>query len=231
MHKKTIVLFCVFLALLLTFAACKKHSAYGTLIVDEQGMEHVIMTDANGVTVIDGEGRLVEVMTDSNNKKPITLPTENGTASDGGKHAEYETHPVTFPGAVENGNVVENVDCKVTLPDGWEQIGNGMLILHHTETDARIIIQSDIGGTVTGAIEKLNSEIEVLAPEKGYEQTDVTIDGILVTRTQYELGNMTLTSYLLLTDRGTVSRISSTVETDKAAAANIDALVNSIEFK
>ncbi len=230
MHKKTIALFCVFLTLLFVFAACKKRSPYGALIVDQQGMEHVIMTDANGVTVVDSEGNLVEIMTDSANKKPITVPTENGTA-DAVQLGKYETHPVTFPDIIESKNTVEDVCCKVTLPDAWEQIGNNYLILRHKETDACVTIHSDIGGTVTGTIDELNENLAKLSLKGDYSQTDVTIDGVLVTRTQYEIGDMTLTSYLLLSKNGKVCRIDSTVETDKRDAADVDALVQEIHFK
>lgn len=229
MHKKMIVLFCVFLVLLFAFAACKKHSRYGALVVDQQGMEHVIMTDANGVTVMDKDGNLVEIMTDSGNKKPIKVPTENGTkAADAG---DYQTHAVTFPGIVEDDEAVEDAFCTVSLPEGWEQIGSGTLLLLHKPTDARIQISTDIGGTATGAIETLNSQIEALAPEGGYTQQDVLIDGLTATRTQYALGGMTVTSYLLITENGKVCRINCTVDTAKYDSANADAVVQSIRFK
>ena len=230
MCKKTIALFCVFLLMLTGFAACKKHSPYGAVIVDQRGMEHVIMTDANGVTVIDNEGNLVEIMTDSSNKKPIAAPTENGTVSPL-QLGSYETHAVTFPGIVENKNTVEDAFCSITLPEGWEQIGNNYLILHHTETDARVMINTDIGGSATKAIEQLTAEIEALSPEGGYTQNDIEIDGITVTRIQYEMGGMTMTSYLLVTGNGKVCRLNSTVETAKRDAADVDALVQQIHFK
>ncbi len=231
MCKKTIALFCVFLVLLAGFAACKKHSPYGVLVVDQRGMEHVIMTDANGVTVIDDDGNLVEVMTDSGNGKPITVPTENGTVAPE-QIGSYETHAVTFPGVVENGETVEDAFCILTLPEGWEQIGNNYLILRHTETDARVMLYTDIGGTATGAIDQLTEEIEALNPEGGYTQTDVTLDdGITATRTQYTMGDMTMVTFLLVTNNGKVCRIACTVAADKFDAAGVDALVQSIHFK
>lgn len=230
MCKKTIALFCVFLVVLAGFAACKKRSPYGAVIVDQQGMEHVIMTDANGVTVIDENGNLVEVMTNSADKKPIAAPTENGTVSPA-QAGSYETHTVTFPGVVENGETVEDAFCSVTLPEGWEQIGNNYLILHHVETDAKVMLYTDIGGTATGAIRKLTEEVEALDPQGGYTQSDVDIGGITATRTQYELGEMTITVYLLVTGNGKVCRINCTVETDKRDAANVESLVQQIRFK
>ena len=230
MHKKTIALFCVFLTLLVTFAACKKHSPYGVILVDEKGMEHVIMTDANGVTVIDDDGNLVEVMTDSSNKKPITTAAESGKAG-ADKQDAYETHAVTFPGVIENGQTAENAFCIVTLPDNWDQIGNNMLILREKETDARIMIYTDVGGTVNGALEQMDSDLAVLEGEEAYSRSDVTLDGLAATRTQYELGNMTLTSYLLITEKGKIMRINTTVETAKRDAANVDAVVQLIHFK
>lgn len=230
MYKKTIVLFCVFLTILVALAACKKHSRYGEIVVDQQGMEHIIMTDANGVTVIDSDGNLVEIMTDSRDKKPIAVPTENGTQAPG-QIGTYETHAVTFPGIVENGETVEDAICFLTVPEGWKQVGNNMLILEHEQTGARVALDTDIGGTVTGAIEKLDEDLEKL-PVKGEPvRTEVRVDGLLATRTQYEMNNMTLTSYLLLTENRKVCRIACTVETDKYDAANADALVQLIRFK
>ena len=230
MHKKLIVLFCVFLTLLFAFAACKKHSKYGVLVVDQQGMEHVIMTDANGVTVVDSDGNLVEIVTDSRNNKPIVLPTKDGTTA-AGQLSEYQTHPVTFPGIVENDAVVEDAVCRLTLPEGWEQTGSSMLLLNHTETGASIQISTDIGGTATEAIETLTGQIEAIDPEGGYTQEDVTIDGELATRTQYRLGELTVTSYLLVTEKGKVCRINCTVKTADYDRANADAVVQAIQFK
>lgn len=229
MHKKLIVLFCVFLVLLFAFAACKRHTKYGTFIVDQQGMEHIVMTDANGVTVVDADGNLVEIVTDSRSKKPIALPTQDGTAAAQG--SEYQTHPVTFPGVVEDGEAVEDGFVSVTPPEGWEQVGTGILLLQHMATDARVQISTDVGGTVEEAVEQLTGQIETLAPEGGYTQTDVTVDGLTATRTQYEISGMTVTSYLLMTENGKVCRINCTVETDKSDAANVEAVVQAIHFK
>lgn len=230
MHKKTIVLLCLFLTLLFVLAACKRHSRYGVIVVDRQGMEHVVMTDANGVTVIDGDGNLVEIVTDSQNKKPIAVPTENGTVA-AAQVGDYQTHAVTFPGVVQNETALEDGICQVTLPQGWEQVGEDMLLLEHTATEARIQISTDVGGTVTGAIRTLTEQIEAIAPEGGYTQTDVTIDGLTATRTQYELQNTTVVSYLLLTENGKVCRINCTVASDKYDEANVDAVVQGIQFK
>lgn len=229
MHKKTIVLLCLFLTLLVAFAACKRHSRYGVLVVDEQGMEHVIMTDANGVTVINSDGNLVEIMTDSRNKKPIAVPTQNGTTA--ANVGAYQTHAVTFPGIVENGETVEDAVCQLTLPEGWEQVGTSTLLLHHTATDAQIQISSNIDGTLSDLVEKLNGQIEAIAPQGGYTQTDMTLDGLPATRTQYALNGKTVVSYLLLTGNGKVCRINCMVDTDKYAAADTDKVVESIRFK
>ena len=191
-------------------------------------MEHVIMTDANGVTVMDSDGNLVEIVTDSRNNKPITLPTQDGKSAAKG---DYQTHPVTFPGIVENDVVVEDAFCQLTLPEGWAQVGQNMLILQNPSLNASIQISTDIGGTATGAIEKLTGQIESLAPEGGYTQEDVKIDGLVATRTQYRIGVMTVTSYLLVTENGKVCRIDSTVETATYDSANVDEIVQSIRFK
>ena len=75
MNKKTCIAFLFFLACLTALTACTRSSRYGKVIVDSKGMEHILMTDANGVTVCDKFGNLVEVVTDSDSKKPIAAPT------------------------------------------------------------------------------------------------------------------------------------------------------------
>lgn len=211
------------------FAACKKRSPYGAVVVDQQGMEHVIMTDANGVTVVNDAGDLVEIMTNSADKKPITHPAGTGTTS-ADVNDQYETHAVTFPGIIEQGEKVEDAFCMVTLPAGWEQIGNNMLILRHKKTEAQVMIYTNIGGSVTEAVEELTENVKKLSPD-GYTQNDVVFEGVTATRTQYKLGELTMISYLLLSPTGKVDRVTCTVDTDKFDEADVDALVQTIRFK
>ena len=231
MNKKAIVFFCAFLALLFALAACGKHtSPYGQIVVDQQGMEHVIMTDANGVTVVDSIGNLVEIMTDSSNKKPLAAPTENGTVF-ADQVGDYQTHAITFPGIVENGDQVENQDCIVTVPKGWEQIGNGTLILRHKDTDASMAIYTDLGGTLTGALEDMENTLARLSLDYDIHESDVTVDGLNAVRTQYDLDDVTQITYLLQTKNGEICRINCTVQTERLSAVDFDAVLQTVHFK
>ena len=223
-------MFCAVLVPVFVFTACRHTSPYGQIVVDQQGMEHVIMTDANGVTVIDSVGDLVEIMTDSDSKKPIPAPTENGTAF-AGQVGEYQTHAVTFPGIVKNGDRVENRDVILTVPDGWEQIGQGTLILRHKDTDARMTIYTDLGGTLTGALEEMDSTLARLSGDFDIAETQIKVDGVDAYRTQYDLGEVTQVTYLLQTQDLEVCRINCTVPTDKLSVVDFDAVLQTVHFK
>ena len=230
MNKKAIVLFCAVLALVFAFTACRHTSPYGQIVVDQEGMEHVIMTDANGVTVVDSDGNLVEVVTDSDSKKPIAAATENGAAVSGHSD-EYQTHAVTFPGIVENGDRIEDQDVVLTMPDGWEQIGGNNLILRHKKTDARIMIYADLTGTLTGALEDMDDALARMSLDNDITKTETTIDGVTAYRTQYDLNETTQITYLLQTEPGKVCRINCTVPTDKLADVDLDAVLQTVHFK
>ena len=231
MNKKAFVFLCAFFALMFALAACgKRTSPYGAVIVDKQGMEHVIMTDANGVTVIDSEGDLVAIMTDSDSKKPIAAPTSEGTTY-AGQVGEYETHAVTFPGILQEGSRVEDRRCYLTMPEGWEQIGRERLILRHLETDARITILSDMTGSLTGALRDKEEQLAKLSPEFSVQESTVTIDGLEAYRTQYDMGEVTQISYLMQPQLNKLCRINCSVPTDKLSEVDVDAVLQTLRFK
>ena len=230
MNKKAIVLVCAVLALVFAFTACRHTSPYGQIVVDQQGLEHVIMTDANGVTVVDSVGDLVEIVTDSNSKKPVAAPTENGTAF-AGQEGEYQTHAVTFPGVIESGDRIEDRYVVLTLPAGWEQIGENNLILRHKDTDARIMIYADLKGSLTEALEDSDTALARLSADIGISKSETTIDGYTAYRTQYDLQDVTQITYLLQTEPGSVCRINCTVPTGKLSGADLDAVLETIHFK
>lgn len=230
MNKKAIALFCALLAPVFVLTACKHDSPYGKIIVDEEGMEHVIMTDAKGVTVVDSEGNLVEVVTDSDSKKPIAVPTVTGTAASGQEN-EYQTHSVTFPAFVVDGTRAEDRSVSLSIPDGWEQVGENYLILQHKDTGARIMFYTDLEGSLTEALEEMDSTIAKASMDSDITGTQVQIDGIEANRTQYDLGDATHITYLLQPKIGKLCRINCTVQTDRLSDVDFDAVLQTVHFK
>lgn len=230
MNKKAIVFFCIFLAALFVIAACKRTSPYGLVVTDREGMEHVVMTDANGVTVVDSLGNLVEIMTDSGNKKPIAAPTDNGTTY-AGQVGEYETHAITFPGIIQNGDQLEDKDCTLTLPEGWEQTGKSMMILKHKETGATISIYPNIDDSLTNALDRMEQGQAKMSLDHDIKSSRKTIDGVSAYCMQYDLGEIQQINYLLQKEVGKICRINCTVPTDQVSAVDLDAVLQTIHFK
>lgn len=230
MNKKAIALFCALLAPVFVLTACKHNSPYGKIVVDEEGMEHVIMTDAKGVTVVDSEGNLVEVVTDSNSRKPIAVPTADGTAASG-QESEYQTHAVTFPSFVVDGTRAEDSRLSLSVPDGWEQIGENYLILQHKDTGARMMFYTDLEGSLTAALEEMDSTLAKASMDNEITGSQTQIDGIDAYRTQYDLGDATQITYLMQPEPGRLCRINCTVQTDRLSDVDFDAVLQTVHFK
>ena len=235
MNKRVICLFLVFIIALFAFAACEKKSRYGVLIVDKQGMEHVLATDENGVTIQDKYGNLVEVMTDSKSKKPILAPTQSVTDENGevvsviGKD-EYATNPITFPNMIQSKEKVENKYYSVTIPDGWVQEGEGRIILRHEETGALISFYDDMGKSVGSVLKSMEEDREKLDAEYEFEQTDTKIGDTEATCISYKMGNVLRKTYVFSVFE-VVYQITCTVDADKEQQVDFNSVFNSIVFK
>ncbi|MBQ3149965.1 MAG: hypothetical protein IJB86_01825 [Clostridia bacterium] len=237
MNKRIFCIFLVFTVALFSFVACEKRSKYGVLIVDEQGMEHVLATDENGVTIQDRYGNLVEVMTDSKSKKPIDAPTQTVTDESGEvisvvHENEYATNSITFPTLMQNGNVAENKNYAVTIPEGWVQEGSTRVLLKHTETGATVSFYDDMGKSVAAVLEEMENSRAILGnnAEYEFEQTDVKIGDKDAVCVNYKIGNVVRKTYVLSV-WNTVLQIACTVDADKEQLVDFDSVLNSIRFK
>ena len=237
MNKRFLCVFLVFIIAMFAFAACQKQSKYGILIVDEQGMEHVLATDENGVTIQDKRGNLVEVMTDSKSKKPVPAPTqtvtdENGEAVSVIQKDEYATNSITFPNIIENEEKAENRYYSVAIPEGWVQEGSNRIILRHTETDATVSFYDDMGDNVESVLEEMEKSRAKLSDDAEYEfnSTETKVgdtDAVLVS---YRFGTVIRNTYVFAV-KGTVFQITCTVDTDAEQQVDFDSVFNSIVFK
>lgn len=229
-------MFLVFIITLFAFAACEKHSKYGVLIVDKQGMEHVLATDKNGVTIQDKHGNLVEVMTDSKSKKPIPAPTQTVTDESGEtvsviQKDEYATNSITFPNLIENEEMAENKYYSITIPEGWTQDGATRIILCHTETGATVSIYDDMGDSVASVLQKMeDSRAKLSNAEYEFEQTDSEVGEIPATCVSYKIGNVIRKTYVLSVGT-TVFQITCTVDAAKEQSVDFNSVLNSIVFK
>lgn len=236
MNKRFFCVFLAFIVALFAFAACEKRSKYGVLIVDEQGMEHVLATDANGVTIQDKYGNLVEVMTDSKSKKPISAPTrsvtdENGEVVSVIDTGEYATNSITFPNLIQDEEKAENKYYSVMIPEGWIQEGNTLIMLRHTQTQALVCFYDDMGESVASVLEEMDSERAKLnVADYEFEQTDTKIGDHDATCISYKIGNVVRKTYVLSV-WNTVFQISCTVEADKEQQVDFNSVLNSILFK
>lgn len=230
MNKKTCIAFFCFLIVLVGLTACTKHSRYGKVIVDSKGMEHIIMTDANGVTVCDKFGNLVEVVTDSGNKKPIAAPTENGTLAEG-QSGEYQTQSVTFPGVVQNGDVLEEQYFSVAVPDGWEDVGSGRIILRHTQTGAQVSFFTDVAYSLEDKLEQMENDRAALDADFVYNETEAEIDGYSAVCCTYEINGILRRAYVFKTDRDMVMEITCTVKLENKDAVDFDSVLSAVHFK
>lgn len=230
MNKKSCVALLCFFCILASFSACAKRSPYGKVIVDSRGMEHIIMTDANGVTVCDKFGELVEVVTDSANKKPVTAPIESGTFAEG-QSGEYQTQSITFPDVVENGDVLEEKYYKVTVPDGWENVGTGRIILRHKATGAQVSVYPDMTGSVESKLEQMENDRAALSVDMEYNEYETTVCGFKAVCCDHKIGEIHRLTYVFMTDRNMLTEIACTVKLENENAVDFQAVLSAIQFK
>ena len=227
MHKKAIALLSAALVLAGMLTACGRHSRYGEVIVDRHGMEHVIMTDKDGVTVCDKNGNLVEIMTGSD-KKPLPAVTENGTAA-AAQQGEYQTNSITFPAPIEKHGVVEDQYCSISVPDGWTKLDDKNIMLVHEATNAQITITPHAADTASAYIEKVQTDCATVGAQ--YETSDETIDGLAAHTLRYTVDGLQFRLYVVTVRADNITAILCTADEDKAEQADFDAVLQTLRFK
>lgn len=225
MHKKAIALLSAALVLASMFAACEKHSRYGRLIVDSRGMEHVIMTDKDGVTVCDENGNLVEILTDSSGK-PIPLEAVDGVEPSEG---EYQTHPVTFPNLIKDGQKVEDAFCEVTVPDGWSCKGTSALVFTHDATGAQVDVSTDVGMNASELLESTQEDCKKLGVTctEGVDK----LGGMTAQTLDYNVDGLLFRLYVVIPTDERITSVLCMIEEDKAEQVDFGEVLQAIRFK
>lgn len=124
-----------------------------------------LVTDANGETVVDEQGNLLWKVTDADGKE--------------------QTHPVSFPGYLQDGKKVSCQQFTISIPRGWENIGHNMIMLRDTKSSKQIdysFFTPDEDGNVPTAESRAKALTDLLKTEveKGnisVKQENVQIGG------------------------------------------------------
>jgi hypothetical protein len=234
MNKKAIAAFAAFLAALTLCASCGRQatSPYGKVIVDERGMEHVILTDAAGNEKIDSNGNLIEVVTDSDSKKPITLPAQSGTADATQEEAVYETAPVTATGVRQERRMLEDQYMTIEIPKGWESLQGVNMMLRQKSTGAQITIYPNIDGYVDSILERHSEERDVPSEVNFDADTgEREVAGYTATYERMVVGDQVICNYYIWTERAMTHEISCMVAADLEDSVDFDTVLNTIQFK
>ena len=233
MNKKAIAAFAAFLAALTLCASCGRQatSPYGKVIVDERGMEHVILTDAAGNEKIDSNGNLIEVVTDSDSKKPIPAPTEDGTVAPR-QEGEYETATVTATGVRQERKKLEDQYMTIEIPKGWESLDGSYMMLRQKSTGAQITIYPNIDGYVDSILEQHSGDREVLSEvDFDADSGEREVAGYTATYERMVVGDQAICNYYIWTERAMTHEISCMVAADLEDSVDFDTVLNTIQFK
>ncbi len=118
MQKKIIAACCLTVAVTLIFTACGNKYQ----MIETNGVLHPVVTDAEGNTEVNEDGQIAVYVTDSSG--------DVVTNSDGSVQKNY----VDFPDVIVDGNSVETLDYKFTMPSDFEP--NDMGVFYKKGTDS-----------------------------------------------------------------------------------------------
>lgn len=131
MKKSTLKIAAVLssLAICITaFAACSQEKNENKLVYEEGGKiyyrkdvgedAYELATDKNGVTLVDEQGNLLWKVTNA--------------------QGEEQTHPVSFPAYIDDGDSVSCQQFSMTLPRGWSNTGKTMIMLRSKDGEKKI---------------------------------------------------------------------------------------------
>lgn len=159
MKKSTIKIAAVLSSLaacITAFAACSKEDNENKLVYEEDGKiyyrkdigedAYELATDKNGVTLVDGQGNLLWKVTNA--------------------QGEDQTHPVSFPAYLNDGDKISCQQFSITVPKGWSNTGKTMIMLR-SKDGAEKIDYSFFGAEEDGTIPTAASRVAEL--EKLFE--------------------------------------------------------------
>ncbi len=172
MKKSTVKIISVLgaLAICLTaFAACSGEDNSQKLLYEEGGKiyyrkeageaAYELATDANGVTRVDEQGNLLWKVTDADGND--------------------QTHPVSFPSYLVDGQSVSCQQFTITMPKGWTNIGYNSIMLRDKKGAIKIdytFVGANEDGTIPTAEDRVAQLEQIFAPtiEEGKAKIDVS---------------------------------------------------------
>lgn len=191
--KKSIAIISVLVILLsITFTACSKKN----VIVDENGEEHILLTDKEGNFVQDEYGGVFEVVTDSD--------------------GETKTENFIFPDRVTNkkGDEIENTFIKLDIPRKWTNFsGNDKLSIQHkgecldmNKTQCQVEVRWDVMAANETLYEAYRGPVRWLIEARtefdDLKEYETEICGLSAQAISYRAVNESGTFYYYLVERG-----------------------------
>lgn len=226
MKKQVLAIMLATLLILMTFAACgKKYLVY----TDQDGVEHPVLTDAEGNTMVNEYGQIVIGVTDA---RGHLVTDENG---------ENETRAVVFPSSISGKNVYETPNFKWEVPEKIWYFDGDKLLKKDSAVYADISIASDYE-TLAELEEGMDKQLEAMVSQANGQITSekskwVIEAGPNALQYNYEIkdqdGNLheQRTDIFFATADGTIYRLLFVLPATEADSVSFADLVNMIKFR
>lgn len=221
--KRYFAAFTAVLLILTVFAACAKAYKYGLILLDENGIAHILQTDANGSTVVDENGSMVELYT-GNDGVPLT--DESGANVTAG---------LTFAQFVYNGesDTLELPEISMPVPKGWKNTSEVGILLENEKTGATLSVSIS-----KKSLEECDKETRDLL---GYSRSDTVTVNYDIVRIcgrdgfQYNIVNsengITTMFFLFDSEDGVLVKCVASTESKDTTAADYVAILNTVSFR
>lgn len=226
MKKQVLAIMLATLLILMTFAACgKKYLVY----TDQDGVEHPVLTDAEGNTMVNEYGQIVIGVTDA---RGHLVTDENG---------ENETRAVAFPSSISGKNVYETPNFKWEVPEKIWYFDGDKLLKKDSAVYADISIASDYE-TLAELEEGMDKQLDAMVSQANGQITSekskwVIEAGPNALQYNYEIkdqdGNLheQRTDIFFATADGTIYRLLFVLPATEADSVSFADLVNMIKFR
>ncbi len=163
MQKKIVAVSLVVLMIAVLLASCGNKY----LMAEINGVERPLVTDAEGNTEIDDEGKIAVYVTDSKGNLKYD--------SDGNPQKNY----YTLPDKSINGQTLETLDYKFSMPDGWTLKDNGMFYKDGTDDKSYVQCVKDTtlenSETFESFLQQEQSEQQQIVDKVKEQNQDITM--------------------------------------------------------
>lgn len=226
MKKQVLAIMLATLLILMTFAACgKKYLVY----TDQDGVEHPVLTDAEGNTMVNSFGQIVVGVTDS---RGHLVTDENG---------ENETRAIVFPSSISGKNVYETPNFKWEVPEKIWYFDGNKLLKKDSAVYADISIASDYE-TLAELEEAMDKQIDAIVSQSNGQITSEKSEGFIeagprVLQYKYTINDQDGNLYeqrsdiFFATADGTIYRLLFVLPAAEADSVSYTDMVNMIKFR